>query len=151
MLYRTIALPVLSFRPIIRHVCVSQVCFLISPTYRSWNITASASGHASCSESHCLVRLDSAISWTILISSVEVVPSGCQLLTCLSFFFFPFDRALDVDKAKILHTRDWMWASFDLRPLKMQLLWKFMLLLSALVCAAGKLPTSTPNVYFSSC
>lgn len=133
---------------IIPCVCVCQVCFLISLTYRSWNITASASSHSSYSEGHCLVALASVISWTILISpSVEGVSSGCKSLICPSFFF-PFDRAVDVDKTKILHTRDWMWACFDPRPLKMELLWKFILLLSALVCVAGKPPTSTPIYTF---
>lgn len=145
MLYRTSALQVLSFRPIIPCVCVSQVCFLISLMYRSRNITASS--HSSYSESHCLVALASFDSWTILISpSVEVVSSGCESLMCPSFFFFPFDRAVDVEKAKILRTRDWMWACFDPRPLKMELLWKFILLLSVLVCAAGKPPPPPPQI-----
>lgn len=141
MLYWTSALQVLSFRPIIPRVCLSQVCFLISLTYWSRNNAPSASRRSSYLVSHCLLALVSVISWTILISSsVEVVSSGCEVLMCPSLFFFLFHRAVDVDKAKILRTRDWMWASFDLRPLKMELLWKFILLLSVLVCAAGKPP-----------
>lgn len=45
-LYRTSAVQVLSFRPIIPCVCVSQVCFLISLMDGSRNITASASSHS---------------------------------------------------------------------------------------------------------
>lgn len=47
-----------------------------------------------------------------------VVSSGSESLMCPSFFFFSFYRAVDVDKAKILRARDWLWASFDPRPLK---------------------------------
>lgn len=150
MLYRTSAVQVLSFRPIIPRVYVNQVCFLISLMYQFRNITASAFRHSSYSQSQCFVALVSVISWTILISpSVEVVSSGCELLMCL-FFVFSLWQNCGCGQAKILHTRDWMWASFDLRPLKMELLWKFILLLS-LVCAAGKPLTSTPNMHFSSC